>query len=566
MTVTGGSSRIPTLYGIVGHFSGNLISESAVIAQQVYVGTSVPYKNLSDSYKEIRVVQVPNSTDYKIQKKDFDDADWVDIPNTTFKSYAGGWDAAVSRLNIPRETPTTLISHIAVYYPPTTVNGAAEHTAYWLQNNGKNIVDLAARVNNTDVVVARLTHNKYDAGWGAAAGNSLLPTTTKTGNAQITISYPDTVVDSFAKTRQYTMQNNGDNITDLVTSVSGSDVVVARLTHNKYNAGWGAAAANSSLPTTTKTGNAQITISYPSTVVGSFASTRSYTMQNNGNNITDLVTSVSGSDVVVARLTHNKYNAGWGAAAANSSLPTTTKTGNAQITISYPSTVVGSFASTRSYEMTNYDDNTVDLITKVSGSNITVARFNHGKYTAGDSVGYTRGLAEGSASVTAATPQADAILDNATARDITMYSVTSTGLRSSGKSTTHEINAYWASGIAHYCVNVKYDTWIIGRYDVQDVFTEGQRNVRNNIGNYGTVSSNGTYKASDNGWEGISEITVDIAGASGVTLYSVGLVPTTAGPSVVEQYVNKGTLHKNSGNQYLMINLSNGRKYYYTLS
>jgi hypothetical protein len=46
-------------------------------------------------------------------------------------------------------------------------------------------------------------------------------------------------------------------------------------------------------------------------------------------------------------------------------------------------------------------------------------------------------------------------------------------------------------------------------------YGDGQTAVRNKIGNKGTVTSNGTYTASSDGWEGYSAITVDVVSSLG---------------------------------------------------
>ena len=74
----------------------------------------------------------------------------------------------------------------------------------------------------------------YDAGWDAARALVEFPTTGTT--ASMDIKYPPSVVDSTAITRTYTLSNDGDNAVKL----TGGGYTVAKLTHNKYTAGYNA--------------------------------------------------------------------------------------------------------------------------------------------------------------------------------------------------------------------------------------------------------------------------------------------------------------------------------------
>jgi hypothetical protein len=79
------------------------------------------------------------------------------------------------------------------------------------------------------------------------------------------------------------------------------------------------------------------------------------------------------------------YNKGWTLAYGKVSLPTTTKTNSNTITIKVPGVTVGQQVS-RDYYIFNQSgnsNNAVDLCTSVNGTEVTVARYTHGKYDKG---------------------------------------------------------------------------------------------------------------------------------------------------------------------------------------
>lgn len=91
-------ATIPTLTGIAAHFSGNVVSESAIIGTAVYIGSSAPYTNVVDAITQLQVVETSTGSGvYKIQKKDFGDSSWVDVPGTFNRagSVSGSWSGNV---------------------------------------------------------------------------------------------------------------------------------------------------------------------------------------------------------------------------------------------------------------------------------------------------------------------------------------------------------------------------------------------------------------------------------------------------------------------------------------
>lgn len=87
-------ATIPTLTGIAGHFSGNVVSDSAIIGTGIYIGSAAPYSNVADAIMQLQVVETSTGSGvYKIQKKNFGDSGWVDVPGTFSRatSLSGSW-------------------------------------------------------------------------------------------------------------------------------------------------------------------------------------------------------------------------------------------------------------------------------------------------------------------------------------------------------------------------------------------------------------------------------------------------------------------------------------------
>ena len=83
-------ANMPTLNGIVGQFSGNLIC-AGLIAQQVYVGSGPPYTNISDGIAEVQI-SGPTGNTYKLQYKKFSDSTWQDAGTfSRATTLSGAW-------------------------------------------------------------------------------------------------------------------------------------------------------------------------------------------------------------------------------------------------------------------------------------------------------------------------------------------------------------------------------------------------------------------------------------------------------------------------------------------
>ena len=220
----------------------------------------------------------------------------------------------------------------------------------------------------------------YSNGWTAAYNKVSLPTSSNTSTNTITIKTPGSTKDT-QSSRGYYLSNNGNNQVILYTQVDGSNVTVAKYDHNKYNAGWDAAYGKVAIPTSSNTSTNSITVKGPSSSVGGQL-TQTYNLSNNGDNQVILYTQVNGSNVTVAKYDHNKYNAGWTAAYGKVSVPTSSNTSTNSMTVKTPSSGAGG-QNTQTYNLSNNGNNQVILYTQVGGSNVTVAKYDHNKYTAG---------------------------------------------------------------------------------------------------------------------------------------------------------------------------------------
>ena len=148
----------------------------------------------------------------------------------------------------------------------------------------------------------------------------------------------------------------------------------------QYDAGWAAAVAKLSWPSA-GTENSYISIGYPPSTVDGSALSKIYAILNDGNNAVVL----SNNGTSYARFVHNKYNAGWGAAIGKITWPSAGTTGS--MNIKYPPSTVDGSASTKTYSITNDDNNTVKLNDTSNGT--VVAKFSHNKYSAGRTNGWS---------------------------------------------------------------------------------------------------------------------------------------------------------------------------------
>jgi len=325
-----------------------------------------------------------------------------------------GWNAARNVVvnNFPTTTNTSRTG-ISIIYPSATPMATGEGNdlsrAYTMMNYDNDNVDLRTPVGTSSITVARFPHNKYTSAWNAARKivTDNLPQTANTSNTSIAIKYPSATVGGTTPSQvSYYLSEYDKNTMDIKTSVNGTAVTVARKAHNQWTAGetsgketgWAKAYGKTSVPRATATSNSY-TVKNPAQDYDT-QSVWNYKMVNTSgsDNIdkVDLQINTTGSTwVTVARFTHGRYSGGWTVATSKVNLPTTENTSNTSIAIKYPSATVGtSEPLQRSYYLSEYDKNTIDIKTSVNGTAVTVARKAHNQWTAGYEDGSSNALSK----------------------------------------------------------------------------------------------------------------------------------------------------------------------------
>lgn len=402
------------LYTMVGEGSEATEVEVAEITHGKYnagwaaARSKVELKTTADTAHNDILIKVPSTTvgetesrDYYMGSKDDNhvglytmvgegaEATEVEVAEWTHGKYNAGWGAARAKVEL-KTTADTAHNDILIKVPAAIV-GQTESRDYYMGNEDDNHVGLYTMVGEgaeaTEVEVAEWTHGKYNAGWGAARAKVELKTTTDTAHNDILIKVPSQTVGQ-TESRDYYMASKDNNHVGLYTMVEQTEVEVAEVTHGKYNQGWEAARVKCSWPTTADTAHNSITIYIPDSTVGDRTS-RTYYMASKDDNHVGLYTMVEQTEVEVAEWTHGKYNAGWTAAYNKMVLPVTEDTAHNSITIYFPDPTVGNTAS-RTYYMGSKDNNHVGLYTMVSGTEVEVAEWTHGKYNAGWTAAYNK--------------------------------------------------------------------------------------------------------------------------------------------------------------------------------
>ena len=283
-----------------------------------YVYVKVPGDTVSAQLQYTYTMVNNGNNDVDLWYWDSEQSSYITVARISHNKYTSGyntgWGDARGKVDIPM-TASTANSYIYVKVPGDTV-GAQLSNTYAMSDNNNNSVNLRwwDSSQSAYVTVARLTHGKYDAGWGAARGKVELQLTQQTANSYVYVKVPgDTVGAQLQYT--YSLQNYGNNATDLRCWLpeTTSYVTIARLTHNKYDAGWTEARTKVEIPKTSSSANSYIYVKVPADTVGAQES-NTYAMSNHNNNSVDLQwwDNAHSEYVTVARLTHNKYNAGWG--------------------------------------------------------------------------------------------------------------------------------------------------------------------------------------------------------------------------------------------------------------
>ena len=91
--------------------TGNIYTSNGyVMAPYLYLGSAGNATNVANAIMALKVVQSGN--DYKIQKMDFDDGDWVDVPGTFSRAttLSGAWSSGVFTVSASPQGDTKLTS------------------------------------------------------------------------------------------------------------------------------------------------------------------------------------------------------------------------------------------------------------------------------------------------------------------------------------------------------------------------------------------------------------------------------------------------------------------------
>ena len=327
----------------------------------------------------------------------------------TFHSYIGGWDACRNSLTVPR---TILPSdedeqgYILVDYPSSIADGDAITYKYLLTATSTKArlgrIINEGKINEEYNVVAEIDIENgggdFNAGWNAAKTAVGTPPTSTGTTANITVKYPSSTVGT-ATSYKYTLSTSGKNEVQLRYSTGEeSYVAVAKITHNQYNLGWAAARNSIYNKTYTSSGNtynyfpttevsssimtSSIRVYMVNSTVDGSASSYTYTLNGDDNNVVYLAYG-NKNGPKVAKVTHNKYNAGWNAAKTAVGTPPTSTGTTANITVKYPSSTVGT-ATSYKYTLSTSGKNEVQLrYSTGEESYVAVAKITHNQYNLG---------------------------------------------------------------------------------------------------------------------------------------------------------------------------------------
>ena len=393
---------------------GYVYADNFVIGQNS--SSSAPTnKYVSNAITELQVVAV-NAKTYKIQKKDFADSDWIDVPGTfsTATSLSGAWGGVEGRSG---RTYTVTASpqdeELVLELADGDTTGNQQLAGSWSGNTytGKiaYVVGTTAAskiYGNTGLSYLVNASSRYNAGWNAARDRIILPEQ-NLSSGNFIFYEPPTTVDGTAEAYRFKVENSGNNSVLVNYVDSNQDLIrsIAKFNHNKYDAGWGAAVDKLSIPGEGSGGS--ISVGYPPSTVDGSATTRQYELYNDSKNIAILRynTAAAGQQPVyktAASLTHNRYNGGWNAARSSvvgktytvsgktyNYFPTATVTDSnrlAYIQVAQPSSTVDGSLSAISYYITS-GANTAYIRYNSSSGNI-VAKLDHNQYTAGSNAGH----------------------------------------------------------------------------------------------------------------------------------------------------------------------------------
>ena len=173
--------------------TGNIsTSNGVVMAPYFYLGTAGNTKNLAGAIQSLKVVQVSGSNDYKIQKMDFDDGDWVDVPGTFSRAVASwtmGWSNGTftAKANPQNQSCSTTITQGTATWDGNTatvpINAADSDNPNYSYATGRSIlVDASARYTAGETAGYNGCH--LTSSWGSGSeSNKLLISKTTSGSS-----------------------------------------------------------------------------------------------------------------------------------------------------------------------------------------------------------------------------------------------------------------------------------------------------------------------------------------------------------------------------------------------
>lgn len=187
-------ATIPTLSGIVGHFSGNLVSDSSVIAPYVYLGTGGA--ELGGGVSAVRIDGPSNDT-YKLQYQTYRGSGWTDAGSfSRATSLSGSWSGTTYTVTASPQGNTTSTTIVLELSGSANIIGAKVRSGNTditsagaqLEEDTTNKKVTCSMTGGSQSTIAQIsTQNTWQAGWNT--GNSAGQTTGWT-NAYNKVSWP----------------------------------------------------------------------------------------------------------------------------------------------------------------------------------------------------------------------------------------------------------------------------------------------------------------------------------------------------------------------------------------
>lgn len=262
-------------FTITGGIScGGITSSSTIDAKSDISGADFKFRDtaasLKNAFKEVRTTQSGN--DITLYFKNYSGAE-SSVTFSKATTLTGSWSGGTFTVTAsPQDETFSATAYAAIYDTPTAT---AAPKILKVPTKVYSYVNGASTPVETGYSADLLANAApvYNNGWGAAYGLVEVPTSASTSDS-FTVKTPPSTVDGSAVNNTYTMHDASKNV---ATVQNSSGTVVARLEHNRYNAGWGAAAGDVSWPgTNASTKNA--TFKAPSSTVDGTQVSKTYYM------------------------------------------------------------------------------------------------------------------------------------------------------------------------------------------------------------------------------------------------------------------------------------------------